>query len=220
MGGGAGDRRQTRVGGEGGQGVVHLAVDGQGAVGELHGDVLPAEPLDQAAQRRCRSRAAAAVQRLADRALAAPGEHEHLPGRVGDDRVEVVDGTPLLLAGELGGADRAAQPLVTGRAAGEQEQVAALGIGHPVLRGGEPQRQLRAEDRAHAQLGGGLGEADHAVHPVVVGERQGLEPEPGSLLDQLLGVARPVQEAEVGVAVQLAYGTRGPAAATISGGGR
>ena len=137
------------------------------------------------------------------RTFAAPGEHEHVPGRVGDDLREVVDGAALLLPGELGGADRAAQPPVTVGIAREQEQVAALRIGHPVLRRGEPQRQLRAEDGADPELGGGLGEPDHAVHPVVVGEREGVEPQAGGPLDQLLGVARAVQEAEVGVAVQL-----------------
>ena len=81
--------------------------------------------------------------------------------------------------------------------------MAALRIGHPVLRRGEPQRQLRAEDGADPELGGGLGEPDHAVHPVVVGEREGVEPQAGGPLDQLLGMARAVQEAEVGVAVQL-----------------
>ena len=81
--------------------------------------------------------------------------------------------------------------------------MAALGIGHPVLRGGEPERQLRAEDGADPELGGGLGEPDHPVHAVVVGECERVQAQARRLLDQLLGVARTVQEAEVGVAVQL-----------------
>ena len=141
-----------------------------------------------------------------------------MPGRVGDDLLEVVDRTPLLLPGELGGADRAAQPPVAVGVAGEQEQVAALGIGHAVLRGGEAQRQLRAEDGADVQLGGGLGEPDHAVHAVVVGERERLQTQAGGLLDQLFGMARTVQEAEVGVAVQL--GVRDARSRGGRGGGR
>ena len=201
--GGGGDGRQPHVGGEAGQGVVDLDVRGQRRVGEFDGDVLRAEPLGQATERDSRGGAPTATQRLAYRALAASGEHEHVPGRVGDDLLEVVDRAALLLAGELGGADRAAQPPVPVGVAREQEQVAALRIGHPVLRGGEPQRQLCAEDRADPELGGGLGEPDHPVHAVVVGECQRVQAQARRLLDQLLRVTRTVQEAEVGVAVQL-----------------
>ena len=50
---------------------------------------------------------------------------------------------------------------------------------------------------------GRLGEPDHAVEAVVVGEGEGAEAEPGRLSDQLLGVGGAVEEAEVGVDVQL-----------------
>ena len=54
--------------------------------------------------------------------------------------------------------------------------------------GGQPEGQLGAEHGGQAMGPGRLGEADHPVEPVVVGERQRLEPEPHRLLDQLLGV--------------------------------
>ena len=175
VGGRARDRREPGVGGEGGEGVVDLGVRGQRPVYELDGDAVRAEPLDQAEQRGRRGRPPSGGQCLPHGSLAAAGEHQDLPGRVGDHLVQVVDRTPLLAAGELRGADRAAQPLVALRVTGEQEQVAALGIRHAVLRGGEPQGQLGAEDRADPQLGGGLGEPDHPVHPVVVGQCDGLQ---------------------------------------------
>ena len=55
-------------------------------------------------------------------------------------------------------------------------------------------------------LTGGEREADHPVEAVVVGDGQGGEPEPGGFVRQLLGVARAVEEREVGVAVQLRVG--------------
>ena len=48
--------------------------------------------------------------------------------------------------------------------------------------------ELGTEHRGQPHLPGGLGEADHAVEAVVVGEGQRFEPEPGRLLGQLLGM--------------------------------
>ena len=53
-----------------------------------------------------------------------------------------------------------------------------------------------------------LGEAHHPVEAVVVGERERVEAEPGSLCDQLFWMGGPVEKAEVGVDVQL--GVAGP----------
>ena len=69
-----------------------------------------------------------------------------------------------------------------------------------------PEGELGAEHGGQADRPGGLGEADHAVEAVVVGEGQRLQAEPGRLLGQLLGVGGAVEEAEVGVAVQLGVG--------------
>ena len=82
---------------------------------------------------------------------------------------------------------------------------------HPPV-GGEAgrQRDLGAEHRRHPDGPGRLGEAHDAVEAVVVGEGQRLEAEPGGLGRQLLGVRRPVEEREVGVAVQLGVGHRRP----------
>ena len=66
-----------------------------------------------------------------------------------------------------------------------------------------PRVSSAAEDGREPVVGGGEGEADHAVEAVVVGDGQGGEPEARRLLGQLLGVAGPVEEREVGVAVEL-----------------
>ena len=63
-----------------------------------------------------------------------------------------------------------------------------------------------AEDWVDAGVFASLVELEGAVKVAVVGEGQGLQAQPGRLLGQLLGVGGPVQEAEVGVAVQLGVG--------------
>ena len=80
-------------------------------------------------------------------------------------------------------------------------------------------RQLHADDRADrdqarlASCGGcrllrSLPEADRGVHAGVVGDRQGRHLQQGSTGDEILGVARAVEEAEVAVGVELAVGVR------------
>jgi hypothetical protein len=50
--------------------------------------------------------------------------------------------------------------------------------------------------------------ADHAVEAVAIGERQRLEPEIGGAIHQFLGMARALQEGEVGAAAQLGVAGR------------
>ena len=135
-----------------------------------------------------------------------------------------------LLAGQVTEAERPGQTGVAGRPVGEHQQVLAVRIGRVACRaparwppaagcrprcatwrrdraavaGGEG--DLGAEHRGQADRACRLGEAHHAVEPVVIGERQRLETQPGGLLRQLLGVRGAVEEREVGVAVQLGVG--------------
>ena len=159
---------------------------------------------------RASSRAAAAGpsldQRPGHRSLAAPGEHQPVAA-VGRRPVDArVVGPALLAPRQVPGADGGGQPGVALGVAGQHQQVVALGVGLAVLGTGQPQRQLGPEHGGHAHRPGRLGEADHPVEPVVVGEGQRLEAEAGGLLRQLLGVAGAVEEAEVRVAVQLGVG--------------
>ncbi len=65
-------------------------------------------------------------------------------------------------------------------------------------------RDLGPEDRGQTEGPGRLGEAHDPVEPVVVGERQSRETEARAFGGQFLGVARPVEEAEARVRVELA----------------
>ncbi len=111
----------------------------------------------------------------------------------------VVRRTALDATGELRRTDRRRQPAVPGPVAGQDQQV---------LLGG--QAQFGTEDRADARLPGGFGEPHRTVQTVVVGQGDDLGAQPGRLVDQRLGVAGAVQEAEGGVDVQLGPG-RSPA---------
>ena len=109
-----------------------------------------------------------------------------------------------LLPRQLRGADRTRQPRVPDRPLREHEQVLAGRIRHPVR---EPprrvERELRTEHRGQADFARGFGEAHHAVEPVVIGERERGQPEPRRFFDQLFGMARPVEEREIRMTVQL-----------------
>ena len=65
------------------------------------------------------------------------------------------------------------------------------------------QGELGPEDGGHPRLLCRLGETHHSVEPVVVGQRQGFEAEPGGLRDQLFGVGGAVEKAEVRMTVEL-----------------
>ena len=94
------------------------------------------------------------------------------------------------------------------RSLGQHDEVLAGRIGEPGSADPEraapqPERQLGAEDGGEADGLGRHGEADDAVEAVVVGDGQRREPEARRFVDQLLGMARTVEEGEVRVAVQL-----------------
>ena len=75
------------------------------------------------------------------------------------------------------------------------------------------ERDLGAEHGRQPDRPGRLGEADDAVQPVVVGERERFETEPGCLFGELLRMRGTVEEGEVRVAVQLGIGRGRPPAA-------
>ena len=180
--------------------------------------------LDQPLELAARRRRAVVEQRRRHRALAAPGERPHRAARRVGDVGEGELRRPLLPR-QVPEAERPRQAGVAGRPVGEQHEVPAgrvggVGVGQLagvdleqgvglaaddalVVAEAGRERDLGAEHRRQADGAGGLGEAHDAVEAVVVGERERLEPEPGRLGDQFLGVRGAVEEREVGVAVQL-----------------
>jgi hypothetical protein len=76
--------------------------------------------------------------------------------------------------------------VISGLFACKNNEVIALGIGHPVLRRAEPERQFGAEDGDEVVALGGFGHTHDAVEAVVIGECQPRQPETLCLFDQLL----------------------------------
>ena len=70
-------------------------------------------------------------------------------------------------------------------APGQHQQVAPLGVGNAVLRSGQAQGELGAEDGGKVVGRRGLGQHRRAVEAVVVGDRERVEAESYGLLDEL-----------------------------------
>ena len=204
-----GDHLDPGPKGEGGQRVVADRIERVAMVPELNRHVLPPEDLDESGQRGLGRRRALTGQRGGHGALATAGQHQPVTpgcsGRLVGQVRQRATGRPLL-SRHLGPADDRPQPGVANRVAGQHQQMGTAGIGHTVGYGCGPEGQLGAEHRGQALGPGRLGEPHHAVEAVVVGEGQGVQPQMHGLLDQFLGMGRTVEEAEVGMTVQLGVG--------------
>ena len=210
-----------------GEGLVAHRVTGQPVVPQLDGHVGGAEVGGEPLQRPAGCGHTPVRQGPRHRPLAAAGEDQ--PVVTGARPAEgnealVVDPGRILGPCQLTFADGPRQQRVAAGVAGQHQQVDATGVGHPGALGILPaapaglrhrgcrrqQRELGAEDRREPERTGGLGEADDAVEAVVIADGQRLEPQADRLGSQLLGVGGPVEEGEVGVAVQFRVADRAP----------
>ena len=208
MGGGGGDdadgpnsRRQL------GQRGVAFVVEGMPMVGELDADPVAAEPVHQVGQRLGGRLRAAVGKRLADMAFAAPGQDVPVPACRLGQRVVVVAQLALLAACQMRRRQLSRQPAISFRPAGQHQQMRSwrIGVLGPVA---TTEGQLGTEHRLHVEFLGRLGEAHHTVEPVVVGQRDGAQIEPGGLLDEFLRRAGAVEEAVRRMRVQLGIRNR------------
>ena len=216
-----GEDRQPALGGEAGEHVVVAGIGGVSVVDELDVDRAATEAGDEQVEGVAGGRRSPGCQGLAHRALAAPGEHRPVPlalavggaARTIGEIVEVVPRAPLLAARELRVRDRCGKTVIALFAAGEHEQVGALGVGRAAPRGRRRERvvaegQLGSEHGLHVQLLGCLGEPHDAVEPVVVGDGEAVEAQPFGLFGELGGRRRPVEERVRRVRVQFGVGHR------------
>ena len=117
-------------------------------------------------------------------------------------RVVVVAQDAFLAAGKMRRRQLARQPSIPFGTTGKHQQVRPAGVG---LLGAvaATEGQFGAEHRLHIEFLGGLGEAHHPVEPVVIGQRDGAQIEPGGLLDEFLRRAGAVEEAVRRMRMQL-----------------
>ena len=198
-----------RVDGQVGQGVVAGGVERVAVVPQLHRHVLPAEGLDQPVELPAgRRRARRSVRAVGTAPLRQPVRTSQWPPCAARQVSRVQVGAALSPPARWASAmARLRRAYPSGSRARTTRWVpAGSGSGPPPVRR-RPARghqgELGAEDGRQPHRPGRLGEADHPVEAVVVGEGEGAEAEPGRLGHELLGVRGTVEEAEVGVAVQL-----------------
>ena len=202
MGGGGGDDPETEPGRQLRQCGVALVVEGMPMVGQLDADPVPAEPVDQIGKRLFRGIRAAAGKRLADMAFAASGQDVPVPvGRLGQ-RVVVVAQDAFFAAGKMCRRQLARQPSIPLGTTGKHQQVRPTGIGF-LGAVAATEGQFGTEHRLHVEFLGRFGEAHHPVEPVVIGQRDGAQIEPGGLLDEFLRRAGAVEEAVRRMRMQL-----------------
>ena len=223
-----GDERQTGIGRQPREGLVAHRVARQSVVPQFDGHVGDTEVGGETIQRPAGSHCSSPCQGPRDRPLAAPGEDQ--PPVAGArpaefDEAVVVEPGRSLAPRQLALPNGARQQCVAAGIAGQHQQVDAVGVGHAgalgifpaapagLCRGGCLRRQgeFGAEDRREPQRPGRLGEADDAVEAVVIADGQRFEPQADRLGGQFLGVGGPVEEGEVGVAVQFRVADRAPA---------
>jgi hypothetical protein len=140
-------RRQSQLAGQLVEVVVGRVVEGLAVVDQLGGDVPVPEPVDQPLQLGPRRSRAVRGERAADRAFAAAGEDDDVPGELVDHFFEVVDRAAFLAAGDLGVGDAAAEPVLALLLPGEHQQVRTGRVGLAGLRRGQVERELGAARR-------------------------------------------------------------------------
>ena len=112
-------------------GVQRLVV-----IDQLGEHVFPPEPVHQTLQRGvCRGRPFG-DQGVSDGALAAAGQHHHVPGQIIDQGVDVIDRAALLPAGQLRPGNHPTQPVIALLTARDHQQMLPDRVCDPTLRGG------------------------------------------------------------------------------------
>lgn len=175
-------------------------------MGELDAHPVGPEPVHQIGERGFGGSRPASRQGLPHMPLAASGQDVPMPTGGLGQRVEVIARLALLPACEVGRGELPRQSPVPLRPACQDQQVRPWRIGN-LGAGHVSQREFGAEHRLNVEFPCRFGESNHPVQPVVVGQRNGPQVQPGGLLDELLRGTRPVEEAERRVGVQ--FGIRG-----------
>ena len=150
-------------------------------------------------------------QRFLDDAVAAARERDQAVGAA----LEIVEPQPRIAFAppQLGGRNQPRQVAETALVGCDQHQARRIGrdffrgpgrtAGPDRFRVGRLERQLGTAQRRERRAGGSLGEADHPVQPVPVGQRDPAQAQAPAVGDQLLRVRGPLEEAEVRPAVEL-----------------
>ncbi len=177
----------------------------------LQFEVQPAgERVAQPRAQRDRRIGVVAQQRLLDDAVTAAGQRDQAVGAA----VEIVEPQPRVAFAttQLRGRDQPGEVPKAALIGRDEDQPRGIGrdfFGRPGRPAG-PDRfgvgslegEFRPAQRRERRPDRRFGEPDGAVEPVPIGERDPAQPQAAPLLDELLRVRRPLEEAEVRPAVE------------------
>src|SRR5690606_1064469 len=143
---------QTPRGCESRESVVAVGVEGVTLVDELNMHGVGAEQGDELVEGATRSIRPPGLERAPHSTFAAPREHRPVAGTVGVARgrcelIEVIDGPALLAATQVRLGHGAREPVVALEPPREHDEMLTRRVGFALLRAGEPERELGAEDR-------------------------------------------------------------------------
>ena len=126
-------------------------------------------------------------------------------------QVLAVDARLVVVAIDVGVGDEAAQVPVADQVLSQQDQVEGLGVGLALLVGHRPAGDvgLDPDDRLDALGAGRLVEGDGAVQGAVVGDRHRVHAELGGRVHELRDPPETVEQAELGVDVEVREVVRG-----------
>ncbi len=182
---------------------------GHTVVHHLEVETLPAEEVPVEAGRLARQVPVVHLERLGYLTAQAGGATDQAFGVLRQDLV--IDAGLVVVALEMGVCDEAAEILVASPILGKQEEVEGLAVRLALLVSHAPAGHVRldANDRLHALCGDGLREGHRPVERAVVGDGHGVEAELGGLVGDVVYAAEPVEQAELGMDVEMDEVVRG-----------
>ena len=203
------DERQARLGGEPEELLVEALLLRHAVVLELQEEATLAQDVAVLAGQRPREVPVLDLERPGDLAIEAGRQADEALAVLG--QVLPVDARLVVVAVDVGVGDEAAEVPVADGVRRQEDQVEGLGVGLALLVGHRPPGDvgLDPDDRLEALEASRLVEGDAAVEGPVIGEREAVEALHPGLLDQLRDPPEPVQEAELGVGVEMDEVVRG-----------
>ena len=182
--------RQTEFRGEVGERIVVVVIGRDQVPGQFDGHVVRAETVDEAADLASRPIDSVAppvavfptvlppVQGAPHCSLATPGEDQPVSAGCIRERVEIVDRAAFLTTGQVRIGELPRQPPVAFLASSQHQQVLPDRVGFAELRSRQTQREFRPVQGFQTSIPGGLGELDHAVETVMVGDGERIQVQP------------------------------------------
>ena len=203
------DERQARLRGEPQELLVEHLLLGHAVVLELEEEVARAEDLAVLAGDVASEVPVVDLERprdLAAEAGAQPDEALAVPGEM-----LAIDPRLVVVAVDMGVGDEPAEVAIADVVLRQEDQVEGLGVGLALLLGHRPAGDVRldADDRLDALVDAGLVEADGAVERAVIGDGEAVEALLGRRIDEVRDPPEAVEEAELGVDVEVSEVVRG-----------